>query len=107
MSAQATPPAHGRERVVDDGVTINCETFCDGLANRNRMRDTSLFNPADIRAMYSVTESVTVGRDRSPIVWARVSRDRPRTIILYALFCLACLVVPLALADIAVVILFR
>jgi hypothetical protein len=57
--------------------------------------------------MYSVTDSVTVSRDRPLVRWARVSRDRPRTIILYVLFCLACLVVPLAIADLAIVILFR
>jgi len=56
--------------------------------------------------MYSVTESVTVSRDRPAVLWARVSRDRPRTIVVYVLFCLACLVVPLALADFAIFLLF-
>jgi hypothetical protein len=57
--------------------------------------------------MYSVTESYTVSRDRPVVPWARVSRDEPRTIILYVLFCLACLVGSLAVADLAIVLLFR
>jgi hypothetical protein len=58
--------------------------------------------------MYTTTDTALVAsRDRSRIPWACVSRDEPRTIVLYVLFCLACLVGSLAVADLAIVLLFR
>jgi hypothetical protein len=46
-------------------------------------------------SMHHTSESLTI------------SLDRPRTIIVYVLVCFACFVVPLVLADLALVLLSR
>jgi hypothetical protein len=65
-------------------------SVCDGTRSSNR----SPVVPIRV-SMHRVSESITI------------SLDRPRTIIIYVLFCFACVVVSLVLADLALVALSR